>query len=212
MTFRWSTQVKTLDNLSPKVVLASELGRIDSDLVNVISQVVQYVIGCWIKLPNVHSIEHAFKITELDPIGVINVTPSLDRHNLFVTGGFGFIGQHKFPDPERFKQLIHIFLETIRRYLPNELEAAESELSIPKLYFRSMTPDGMPIVTELKNGNKQKQQVYYVGGSNSGEFVQAPLLATLLIDLMRDHTNNSILYHVYQSLDINRDTLQMKVD
>jgi glycine/D-amino acid oxidase-like deaminating enzyme len=212
VTFRWSTQVKTLDDLSSKVVLASEFGRIDSDLVNIVSQVVQDVVGCWIKIPNVHSIDHAFKITENDPMGIMNVIPSVDRQNLFVTGGFGFIGQHKSFHPKRLTQLINIFLNTVRRYLPEEIEARESEPQLPKLYFRPMTPDGMPIVTELKSGNKQKQQVYYVGGSNSGEFVQAPLLATLLIDLMRDQTSNSMLCHVYRSLDINRDTLQLKID
>ncbi|CAF4893361.1 unnamed protein product, partial [Rotaria magnacalcarata] len=47
-----------------------------------------------------------------------------------------------------------------------------------------MTPDGMPIIAQLPVQNK-KQQVYFVGGTNSGGFVQSPILATILLDLIQ---------------------------
>ena len=159
-----------------------------------------------------NSIDSAFKITEQDPMGVMNVTPSVDRQNLFVTGGFGFTGRRDFLHSKRLDQLTKLFYTTVRGYLPEEVEAGESEMCIPKLCFRPMTPDGMPIVTELTNGNNNKQQVYFVGGSNAGGFVEAPVLATLLIDLMRGPTNDSSLCHVYRSLGADRDTLHLKVN
>ncbi|CAF4955503.1 unnamed protein product, partial [Rotaria socialis] len=69
-----------------------------------------------------------------------------------------------------------------------------------------MTPDGMPIIAQLAVQNK-KQQVYFVGGTNSGGLVQSPILATVLLDLIQGSSSNTNLCHVCRSLRLDRNTL-----
>ncbi|CAF4271198.1 unnamed protein product, partial [Rotaria sordida] len=52
-----------------------------------------------------------------------------------------------------------------------------------------------------------KQHIYFVGGTNAGGFVQSPVLATILLDLIQDSISNTNLCHVYRSLRLDRNTL-----
>jgi glycine/D-amino acid oxidase-like deaminating enzyme len=103
-------------------------------------------------------------------------------------------------------QLIELFQSTIRSYLPEEIEASQSESGQTKFCIRPMTPDGMPIIQQFYSENK-KQEIYFLGGTNAGGFVQAPVLATLLLDLIQDTTTNNNLCHIYRSLRLDRNTL-----
>ncbi|CAF5100350.1 unnamed protein product [Rotaria sp. Silwood1] len=69
-----------------------------------------------------------------------------------------------------------------------------------------MTPDGMPVIAQLINENKE-QQVYFVGGTNAGGFVESPVLAAVVLDLIQGSTNDTSLCHVYRSLRLDRYTL-----
>ena len=69
-----------------------------------------------------------------------------------------------------------------------------------------MTPDRMPIVTELVNQNK-KQKNYFLGGTSAGRFAESPVLATLLLDLFKDGRSDTNLCYVYRSLRLDRNTL-----
>ncbi|CAF4948787.1 unnamed protein product, partial [Rotaria magnacalcarata] len=80
-------------------------------------------------LPNVHSIKYGFKIAEKEPIAVINVTPSYDEQYLYVTGAFAFCGQRGIVQSSYLSQLVELFNSTIRCYLPDEMEASESEIN-----------------------------------------------------------------------------------
>ncbi|CAM4804328.1 unnamed protein product [Rotaria magnacalcarata] len=164
------------------------------------------VLGCWSKLPNVHLIKQGFKIVEKEPIGVINVTPSYDEQYLYVTGAFAFCGHRGIVQTIYLNQLIELFHATIRSYLPDEIDANQSEPFSTRSCIRPMTPDGMPIIAQLTEEN-QKQQVYFVGGTNAGGFVQSPVLAAMLLDLIQDSTNDSNLCHIYRSLRLDRNTL-----
>ena len=167
---------------------------------------VQGVLGCWTKLPNIHSIKNGFKITENEPIGVINVTPSYDEQHLFITGGFAFSGHRGIIQSSHLNQLIELFLNKISLYLPDEFEASELENRPTKFCIRPMTPDGLPIITELINDNK-KQQIYFIGGTSAGGFVQSTVLATLITDLFKGTTTDTNLCHVYRVLRLDRNTL-----
>ncbi|CAF0786974.1 unnamed protein product [Rotaria sordida] len=205
--FKWSTQVCSIDNInSSKIIFASSLNRLDSSLLYNVSLAVQGVLGCWIKLPNVHLIKNGFKIVEKDPISFINVTPSYDEQYLYVTGGFAFCGQRGIVQSPYLNQLIELFYSTIRSYLPDEIDASESEILPMRFCIRPMTPDGMPIVAQLSAENKN-QQVYFVGGTNAGGFVESPVLATILLDLIQGSTSDTSLCHVYRSLRLDRNTL-----
>ncbi|CAF4447367.1 unnamed protein product, partial [Rotaria magnacalcarata] len=87
-----------------------------------------------------------------------------------------FCGQRGIVQSSYLSQLVELFNSTIRCYLPDEMEASESEINPIRHCIRPMTPDGMPIIAQLPVQNK-KQQVYFVGGTNSGGFVQSPILA-----------------------------------
>ncbi|CAF3258595.1 unnamed protein product [Rotaria socialis] len=207
VNFKWSTKVNSINNISSsKIIFASSLNRLDSSLLDNISLAIQGVLGCWIKLPNVHSIKHGFKIAEKEPISVINVTPSYDEQYLYVTGAFGFCGQRGIVQSSYLSQLVELFNSTIRCYLPDEMEASESEIVPIQYCIRPMTPDGMPIIAQLAVQNK-KQQVYFVGGTNSGGLVQSPILATVLLDLIQGSSSNTNLCHVCRSLRLDRNTL-----
>ncbi|CAF3937627.1 unnamed protein product [Rotaria sp. Silwood1] len=205
--FKWSTQVRSIDDISSsKIILASSLNTLDSPLLDNVSLAVQGVLGCWIKIPNVHSIKNGFKIAEKEPISVINLTPSYDEQHLYVTGAFAFCGHRGIVQSPHLTQLIELFRSTTRCYLPDEMEASESEILPTRFCIRPMTPDGMPVIAQLTPENK-KQQVYFVGGTNAGGFVESPVLATILLDLIQGSTSNTNLCHVYRSLRIDRNTL-----
>jgi len=205
--FQWSKQIRSIDEIkSSKLIFASSLNQIDCPFLDNISIAVQGVLGCWTKLPNIHSIKNGFKIIEKEPIGVINVTPSYDEQHLYITGGFAFCGHRGIVQSTYLNQLIELFQSTIRSYLPEEIEASESESGQTKFCIRPMTPDGMPIIQDFSSENK-KQQIYFLGGTSAGGFVQAPVLATLLLDLFQETTTNTNLCHVYRSLRLDRNTL-----
>ncbi|CAF3518260.1 unnamed protein product [Rotaria sp. Silwood1] len=205
--FKWSTQVCSIDDISSsKIIFASSLNRLDSPLLNNVSLAVQGVLGCWTKLPNVHLIKNGFKIAEKEPIGVINVTPSYDEQHLYATGCFAFCGQRGIVQSLYLDQLIELFYSTIRSYLPDEIDANESEILPTKFCIRPMTPDGMPIIAQLTADNN-RQQVYFIGGTNAGGFVQSPVLATILLDLIQGSKSDTNLRHIYRSLRLDRNTL-----
>ncbi|CAF3323312.1 unnamed protein product [Rotaria socialis] len=207
VNFKWSTKVHSIDNIdSSTIIFASSLNQFDSPLLKNVSLAIQGVLGCWIKLPNVHLIKQGFKIVEKEPIGVINVTPSYDEQYLYVTGAFAFCGHRGIVQTVYLNQLIELFHSTIRSYLPGEIDANESEPFPIRFCIRPMTPDGMPIIAQLTEEN-QKQQVYFVGGTNAGGFVQSPVLAAMLLDLIQGSTNDSNLCHIYRSLRLDRNSL-----
>lgn len=214
--FKWSTQIQSIDQisslvpLSSKIILASSLNKFDSPLISNILLAIQGVLGCWIKIPNVNKIKNGFKITEKDPIGVINVTPTCDEQYLYVTGGFAFCGHRGIITSIYLDQLVELFHKTIRNYLPNEMDEYESEVHIPKYCIRPMTPDGMPIITKLNNDQNKKQEIYFIGGTCAGGFVQSPFLATLLLDLIKGDKSDTNLCHIYRSLRLDRNTLSFK--
>jgi len=206
--FKWLTQIRSIDDISSsKIIFASSLNRLDSPLLTNVSLAIQGVLGCWAKLPNTHSIKNGFKITEKEPIGVINVTPSYDEQHLCLTGGFAFCGHRGIITSTYLDQLVDLFYSTIRSYLPDEMKIYESEMHIPKFCIRPMTPDGMPIITKLNNDENKKQDIYFVGGTNAGGFVESPVLATLMLDLIKGTTTDTNLCHVYRSLRLDRATL-----
>ncbi|CAF1124019.1 unnamed protein product [Rotaria sp. Silwood1] len=205
--FKWLTQVRSIDNISSsKIIFTSSLNQLDCPLLDNVSLAVQGVLGCWTKLPNVHLIKNGFKIVEKDPIGVINVTPSYNEQYLYVTGCFAFCGQRGVVQSPYLNQLIELFYSTIRSYLPDEIGASESETLPIRFCIRPMTPDGMPVIAQLINENKE-QQVYFVGGTNAGGFVESPVLAAVVLDLFQGSTNDTSLCHVYRSLRLDRYTL-----
>ncbi|CAF1088307.1 unnamed protein product [Rotaria sordida] len=205
--FKWSTKVCSMDDISSsKIILASSLNNLNSSLLDNVLLAVQGVFGCWTKLSNIHSIKNGFKITEKEPIGVINVTPSYDEQHLYVTGAYAFCGHRGIVQSTYLTQLIDLFYSTIRCYLPDEIEVSEPEILLPRFCIRPMTPDGMPIIAQLTAENK-KQHIYFVGGTNAGGFVQSPVLATILLDLIQDSISNTNLCHVYRSLRLDRNTL-----
>jgi glycine/D-amino acid oxidase-like deaminating enzyme len=205
--FKWSTQIRSIENISSsKIIFASSLNQLDYPLLDNISLAIQGVLGCWTKLPNTHSIKNGFKITEKEPIGVINVTPSYDEQHLFITGGFAFCGHRGIVQSSHLNKLIELFYSTISSYLPDEFDASESESRPTKFCIRPMTPDGLPIITELINDNK-KQQIYFIGGTSAGGFVQSTVLATLITDLFKGTTTDTNLCHVYRVLRLDRNTL-----
>ncbi|CAF4205691.1 unnamed protein product, partial [Rotaria sordida] len=68
VTFKWSTQVRSLDDISSsKVILASSRNTLDSPSLDNISLATQSVLGCWTMIRNVHSIKNGFKIVEKEP-------------------------------------------------------------------------------------------------------------------------------------------------
>jgi D-amino-acid dehydrogenase len=207
--FKWSTLIRSIDDISSssKIIFASSLNGLDIPLLSNISLAIQGVLGCWTKLPNIHSIKNGFKITEKEPIGVLNVTPSYDYQHLYITGGFAFCGHRGIIQSSYLDQLFDLFYSTIRSYLPDEIEANESEIHTRKFCIRPMTPDGMPIIAKLNNDENKKQEIYFVGGTNSGGFVQAPFLATLILDLIQNTTTDTNLCHIYRSLRLDRNTL-----
>jgi glycine/D-amino acid oxidase-like deaminating enzyme len=209
--FKWSTQIRSIDDItSEKIIFASSLNKFDSPLLSNVLLAIQGVLGCWTKIPNVHSIKNGFKITENDPIGVINVTPSCDEQHLYVTGAFAFCGHRGIITSTYLDQLVELFYSTIRSYLPDEIDAYETEMRITKFCIRPMTPDGMPIIAKLNNDDNKKQGIYFVGGTNSGGFVQSPVLATLLLDLLKGETGDTNLCHIYRALRLDRNTLLFK--
>ncbi|CAF4094230.1 unnamed protein product [Rotaria sordida] len=167
---------------------------------------VQGVLECWTKLPNVHSIKNGFKIAEKEPIDVINVTPSHDEQHLYITGAFAFCGHRGIVQSPYLTQLIELLNSTIHSYLPDEIEASESEILPKRFCIRPMTPDGMPIIAQLPTENK-KQQVYFVAGTNAGGFIESSVLAAILLDLIEGSTSDTNLCHVYRSLRLDRNTL-----
>jgi D-amino-acid dehydrogenase len=206
--FKWSTQIRSIDEISSsKIIFASSLNRLDSPLLANVSLAVQGVLGCWTKIPNTHALKTGFKIAEKEPLGVINVTPSFDEQHLYITGGFAFCGQRGIVSSPYLDQLFDLFYSTIRSYLPDEFEANESEIRTKKFCIRPMTPDGMPIIAKLNNDDNKKQDIYFLGGTNSGGFVQSTVLATLLLDLIKGLTSETNLCHVYRSLRLDRNTL-----
>jgi len=207
VNFKWSTKVLSISNISSsKIIFASSLNRLDTPLLDNVLLAVQGVLGCWIKLPNVHSIKNGFKIAEKEPIGVINVTPSYDEQYLYVSGAFAFCGQRGVIKSNYLNQLIELFYPTISSYLPDAIDANESESLLIRFCIRPMTPDGMPIIAQLTSENK-KQQIYFVGGTNAGGFVKSPVLSTMLLDLIQGSTNDKNLCHIYRSLRLDRNTL-----
>ncbi|CAF0798620.1 unnamed protein product [Adineta steineri] len=205
--FKWSTHIRSIDDISSsKIIFASSLNGIDCRLLENIPLAIQGVLGCWTKVPNINSIKIGFKIMEKEPIGVINVTPSEDEQHLYITGGFAFCGHRGIVQSKYLDQLIELFNSTIRNYLPDEIEASESKSHPTKFCIRPMTPDGMPIIQEFSSQNK-KQDIYFIGGTNSAGFVQSPILATLLLDLFKGTTSDSSFCHIYRSLRLDRQTL-----
>jgi glycine/D-amino acid oxidase-like deaminating enzyme len=206
VTFKWSNQIQSINNIhSSKIIFASSLNNLN--FLSNLSLAIQGVLGCSIQIPNKDSIKFGFKITEKEPIGVINVTPSYDEQYLYITGAFAFTGQRGIVRSKYLKQLVELFHSTIRSYLPEEIESYESEILTTKFCIRPMTPDGMPIIHKLNYDSNKKQDIYFIGGTNAGGFVQAPVLATLILDLIKGSTNDTDLCHIYRSLRLDRNTL-----
>ncbi|CAF3522059.1 unnamed protein product [Rotaria sp. Silwood1] len=85
-TINYQQLFRSIDNISSsKLIFASSLDRFDSPLLDSVSLAIQDVLGCWTKLPNVYSIKNGFKITEKEPIGVINVTPGNNEQHLYIS-------------------------------------------------------------------------------------------------------------------------------
>jgi glycine/D-amino acid oxidase-like deaminating enzyme len=206
VSFKWSNHIESINNInSPKIIFASSLNNLN--LLSNVSLAIQGVLGCSIQIPNKHSIKIGFKITEKEPIGVINVTPSYDEQYLYITGAFAFTGQRTIVKSSYLNQLVDLFHSTLRSYLPEEMDLYESEMSTTKFCIRPMTPDGMPIIHKLSNEQNTKQDIYFIGGTNAGGFVQAPVLSTFILDLIKGQTNETDLSHIYRSLRLDRNTL-----
>src|SRR5262249_17455731 len=61
--FRWSTVIQSINDItSSKIIFASSLNKNDIPLLSTVSSAIQGVLGCWIKIPNIHSIKNGFKI------------------------------------------------------------------------------------------------------------------------------------------------------
>ncbi|CAF2511395.1 unnamed protein product [Rotaria sp. Silwood2] len=95
------------------------------------------------------------QITEKEPIGVVNVTPSYNEQHLYVTGAFAFCGQRRFAQSAYLNRLIELFYSTIRSYLSDEINASESEMLPTRFCIHPMTSDGMPIILQFTAENKK---------------------------------------------------------
>ena len=211
VTFHWSKSIRSSDDLSSlsasKIIFASSTIRSEMPIFEKINLAVQGVAGCWTKVVNIHSRTSGFKITKNDPLGILNVTPTSDGQYLFITGGFGYCGQRGLVSSAKLDELVELFQTAIRDCLRDEYEASESETRLVKFCIRPMTPDGMPILAQLNDQTDTKQQIYFLGGTNAGGFVQAPVLATLTADLFLNSNNEHNFSHIYRSLRLDRNTL-----
>ena len=211
VTFHWSKSIGSLDetclSTASKIIFASSWIRSELPIFDKINLSVQGVAGCWTKLVNIHSRTIGFKITEKDPLGILNVTPSSDGQDLFITGGFGYCGQRGVVPCTNLSELVELFQTAIRLYLPDEYEASEAGTRVIKFCIRPMTPDGMPIIAQLYDQANAGQQVFFLGGTNAGGFVQAPVLATLVADLIQNAHHEKKFSHIYRSLRLDRNTL-----
>jgi glycine/D-amino acid oxidase-like deaminating enzyme/phosphoglycerate dehydrogenase-like enzyme len=139
---------------------------------------VQGVVGCWLTLPN-PGLTAAIKVHAPEPAGVLNFAPSRDGAALFLSGGFGYVGQQRpvLDDPE-IQALFRRVEAAVAAIFPEELSAAMAQKTVDRrLCVRPMTPDGLPLV-------HADHATVYVGGASSGGATEAPLLAALAADLL----------------------------
>jgi glycine/D-amino acid oxidase-like deaminating enzyme len=139
---------------------------------------VQGVVGCWLTLPN-PGLARGIKVHAPEPAGVLNFAPSRDGTALFLSGGFGYVGQQR-PDLEdpAIQALFRKVEAAVARIFPEELRAATARQTLDRrLCVRPMTPDGLPLV-------HVGHATVYVGGASSGGATEAPLLAVLAADLL----------------------------
>lgn len=141
---------------------------------------VQPIAGIWYKLPNINGYTEAVKIHT--PIGVMNITPSIDGKELNISNGFALTG-----DKEKLGPLEILVAEYIRSYLPAE-SAAAGELKASSHCFRAGSATGVPIIG--KDGN-----ITAITGGGAGTVTQAWLLgamATLSIsEALQDKAPNA---------------------
>ena len=194
------------------MIFASSTIRSEMPIFEKNNRAVQDVAGCWTKRVNIHSRTRTrtrgFQITKNDPLSILNVTPISDGQHLLVTAGFGYCGQRGLLSSAKLDELVELFQTAIRDYLCDECEVSESETRLIKFCIQLMTPDGMPILAQLNDQTDNKQEIYFLGGTNAGGFVQAPVLATLTAELCLNSNNEHNFSHIYCSLRLDRNTLR----
>ena len=111
--------------------------------------------------------------------------PSKDRKQLYFSGGFGYVGLDQKPDVSS-PQAQAIFTEVekvAKRFFPKEYQQAVDTKSIDRrLCLRPMTPDGISIIDNVDGA-------IFIGGTNAGGTVQAPLLAKIAADLVEGRSD-----------------------
>ena len=165
---------------------------------------VQGVAGLWITLPNISGLQEGFKIHEAEPIGVINVTISSDKKELYFTGGFGYIGQEDLSlDDIHVQKLFALLKEAIKKYLPSEYKAAMQNGNLqPKLCVRPMTSDGMPIIQFIDD-----KQIYF-SGTNAAGTVESPILSSIIAaGISGNKSSQKNVSHIIRALSTNRGSL-----
>ncbi|MCM3886425.1 FAD-binding oxidoreductase [Frankia sp. R82] len=143
---------------------------------------VHQMLGVSVTLPN-PGLHRPVKIHAGDPLGVMNVTLSPDGTLIHVSAGFGYLGlaaRDAAPVALGIAQLQDIVLTALHGLFPT---LGGSDVRDIRVCERPATPDGLPLVTTLPG---HAGRVVIAAGTNAGGTVQAPAIAMLAADLLRD--------------------------
>ncbi|HSW97904.1 MAG TPA: FAD-binding oxidoreductase [Candidatus Saccharimonadales bacterium] len=194
--FLWNTKIVTIEEDKSKVKkIVTETGkRVFGDFFifstgsnsfgllqsTKIDEKINNVIGCWLTIPN-PGLMGPLKIHADEPAGVINCIVAANPEYIHVSGGFGYMGKTKASI--RDKQVIALFEQVeqvIQRLFPKEYRKAKEDDSFDrKICARPMTPDGIPILDTINT----YENALFVGGTNAGGTVEAPILGLLATSL-----------------------------
>lgn len=171
ITFRWNSPITERTHLPQggAYVWAAGIGYDTPDLYRDHGRV-QGVGGWWLTIPN-PGFRAPFKFVAPQPCGVINLTPS--GENLYVSGGFGWVGERPYEEAKRL-------LEPIREHFIREacsllgLDPGSINLDEVDCCIRPSTPTGLP---DIATHTYDKRLHVTISGAGKAGATQAPLLA-----------------------------------
>jgi glycine/D-amino acid oxidase-like deaminating enzyme len=145
--FNWNTDVNSLllHQDANSVSLYTNLHS-DNFVQPEVSHVINNVVGVMIEIPNIQNITQGLKIHASEPVGIMNISPSSDKKNILITGGFGYIGKSGLNDYDfSVEPLLLKMKEAVHKFLPVYYEIMMKDFKY-KCVARPMTYNGIPFV------------------------------------------------------------------
>lgn len=171
--FKWSSPLHSLDSLplADAYVWAAGSADVTPEIYSDHGRV-QGVGGWWVTLPNPGFVT-PFKFSAPQPSGYINFTPSPGGQEMYVSGGFGWVGERGY---EEAKNLLQPAKEQLIRILSAYLRIPHEQMARYDFQccIRPTTPTGLP---DVKTHSISGKPHITLSGAGKAGATQASILA-----------------------------------